>query len=39
MASVSRVDGNNMFILIEDSDAEVVLGLHEAAALLRDYIG
>jgi hypothetical protein len=39
MASVSRVDGNNVFILIEDSDAEVVLGLHEAAALLRDYIG
>jgi hypothetical protein len=28
-----------VFILIEDSDAEVVLGLHEAAALLRDYIG
>jgi hypothetical protein len=39
MASVVRVDGNNVFIFIEDNDNEVLLDINEGARLLRAYIG
>jgi hypothetical protein len=36
MASAAHFDGHNAFILIEDVNHEMVLGLIDAAALLHD---
>lgn len=39
MASVVRVQGNQVLALLESNDNEAIFHLNEAAALLRSYIG
>jgi hypothetical protein len=39
MASVVRVEGNNVYVTLDYDENEVVFDLNEAAVLLQSYIG